>query len=100
MACHICSYACWTSSATGDPDNRCYFPGEGGKEGGQEEGKYLCDIDFTESLTARFPTLERKPVDSDLVHEGSVAEGGGGGGGRGRDHGWDVDGGEEEAVEE
>ena len=82
MACHICSYACWTSAATGDPDDRCYFPGEGGKEGGGAE-EFLCDIDFRDSLTKRFPNLKGTPIDGDLVHEGAVAGGGGGGGGMG-----------------
>ncbi|EKU22410.1 hypothetical protein NGA_0436400, partial [Nannochloropsis gaditana CCMP526] len=58
MACHICSYACWTSEATGDSDTRCYFPGQGVQEAGE-----LCSVDFMDSMTARFPNLEGSPVE-------------------------------------
>jgi hypothetical protein len=73
MACHICSYNCWTSMATGDPDDRCFFPGDPGAD-----QRYLCDINFRSSLTKRFPLLKGTPIDADLIHEGAVAEGGGG----------------------
>jgi hypothetical protein len=73
MACHICSYACWTSEATGDSDTRCFFPGQGVQEAGA-----LCSVDFMDSMTARFPNLEGSPVEGDLVHAGAVAGRGGG----------------------
>lgn len=59
--------------ATGDPDDRCFFPGDPGVD-----QQYLCDVDFRSSLTKRFPALQGQPIDADLVHEGAVAEGRGG----------------------
>lgn len=76
LACHLCSYPCWLSAATGDDDTHCYFPGDPGAN-----PIFSCDIEFIESMTSRYPALEGPPIDGDLVHEGAVAEGGGCAGG-------------------
>lgn len=42
MACHLCSYLCYVSQGSGDPDTRCYFPTD--KDVPASSTDYLCRV--------------------------------------------------------
>lgn len=60
MASHICSYQCWASIVTGDPDDRCFF----GKDPGADP-RYICQINFRDNLAKRWPQYRSIPPPPD-----------------------------------
>ncbi len=43
---------------SGDPEHHCFFEGDG-----ETDPRALCHLDWTDSLTARYPRLNGAPID-------------------------------------
>jgi hypothetical protein len=60
------SYSCWASTATDDPEHHCFFPEDANSK--DMDPAALCALDWTDSLTVRYPRLTGPPIDSGASH--------------------------------